>query len=213
MRGVVLLLHGGRVRGRRRPSAAGPATIRMYSFQIALDRAGRSLGLATAVVGYRHTGWNDADPVPDGAAAVAEVRSLFGDVPVCLVGHSMGGRVAVRIAREPDVVGVLGLAPWLPPGEPPADLGQTLTLLAHGDCDRTTDPALTFLYARDAAEHGARVAALAVRGGEHKLLRRGRYWHRLTVRFALGVLGLAPVDAELAELFARPPAERVRVPV
>ena len=45
-------------------------------------------------VRYRYRGWNgvDADPVADVRQALDELADLVGEVPVVLVGHSMGGR-------------------------------------------------------------------------------------------------------------------------
>jgi pimeloyl-ACP methyl ester carboxylesterase len=53
-----------------------------------------------------------------------------------LLGFSMGGAVAVRAAAHPTVVGVLGLAPWLPDRLDLAPLrGRRLDVL-HGALDR-----------------------------------------------------------------------------
>ena len=43
-------------------------------------------------------------------------------MPVVVLGHSMGGRTACRVADHDLVRGVVALAPWLPPGESVADL-------------------------------------------------------------------------------------------
>jgi dienelactone hydrolase len=52
------------------------------------------------------------------------------------MGFSMGGAVAVRAAAHPSVVGVLGLAPWLPDELDLAPLrGRRLDVL-HGALDR-----------------------------------------------------------------------------
>jgi len=46
-----------------------------------------------------------------------------------LVGHSMGGRTALRCAADQAVVGVCALAPWIEPGEPVQDRRHQLTRL------------------------------------------------------------------------------------
>ncbi|WP_438949092.1 LLM class flavin-dependent oxidoreductase, partial [Streptomyces harbinensis] len=40
------------------------------------------------------------------------LAARLGPVPVVLVGHSMGGRAALRAAGHPAVTGVVALAPW-----------------------------------------------------------------------------------------------------
>ena len=45
-----------------------------------------------------------------------EVAGRFGpDLPVCLIGHSLGGRAALLAAGQPTVAGVVALAPWVYP--------------------------------------------------------------------------------------------------
>ena len=44
------------------------------------------------------------------------VRMAYPGVPIALVGHSMGGRVALHLAGEADVVVVAALAPWIAAG-------------------------------------------------------------------------------------------------
>lgn len=117
-RGAVLLLHGGRVTSHAADRRVALAPLRMYTFHRALVRAGSAGGLYSGVVRFRSRGWNDADPVPDAEGAIDAVRRRFGGIPICLVGHSMGARVALRVAGQDSVTAVCALAPWLPAGEP-----------------------------------------------------------------------------------------------
>ena len=205
--GTALLLPGGTVRSTRPASRHGLASLRMRTFERSLREAGVETGLVT----YRARGWNDADPVPDATAAIAAVRTSRPDAPIVLVGHSMGGRVALRLASEPGVAAVVVMAPWLPPGEPIEQLAVVTALLIHGDRDRLTDPARTLAFARAAAGVTERLAYVELRGGEHKLLRRSRTWHDLVRRFVVGETGTGPRDAEIEHWFALPAAERARI--
>jgi predicted esterase len=88
------------------------------------------------------------------------------------------------------VVAVAGLAPWLPPGEPVAQLAGRAVLLAHGDRDRVTDPAQTWAFA-DLARGVTEVTTVSVAGGDHAMLRHPRGWHRLAADFAAAAFRLA----------------------
>jgi dienelactone hydrolase len=133
-------------------------------------------------VRFRHRGWNgtDADPVTDVRRALGELADLVGEVPVVLVGHSMGGRAALSAAAAPQVRAVVALAPWCPEGEPVAHLRDKRVIVLHGDRDRVTDPAASFALVRRAEDAGSAASAVRVEGGDHAMLRRARTWHRAT---------------------------------
>ena len=67
-------------------------------------------------------------------------------MPVAIVGHSMGGRTACRVADHDLVRGVVALAPWLPPGEPVAALAGRSLHAAHGRRDHITSAQATRDY-------------------------------------------------------------------
>jgi dienelactone hydrolase len=210
---IALLLHGGTVRSFRDDRRIGLAAARMYTFQRRLAHAGGPLGLATAVLRYRTLGWNDADPVADAQGGLHALRSAYPGVPIALVGHSMGGRVALRVAGRDGVTAVCALAPWIPAGEPVRQLAGCSVLILHGERDRTTPAIESLAYARDAVHHAGRLARFEIIGAGHKLVRRTRLWHDLTVRFTLAGLGLRALDADLAAAFALEPAQRIRLPL
>ncbi|MDT7650888.1 MAG: hypothetical protein QOI36_2294, partial [Pseudonocardiales bacterium] len=85
----------------------------LWPLALRIARRGRRHGVAGHVLRYRYRGWNGerADPVTDARWALAEVRRRYGPVPVGLVGHSLGGRVAVHVADDASVTGVVLLAP------------------------------------------------------------------------------------------------------
>ena len=119
------------------------AVLRMVPIARHLAAAGEADGLAVWRLRFRYRGWNpggvdDAHPVADVRWAVRQLREQHGDVPVVLVGHSMGGRAALRAADEPGVVGLVGLAPWVTPDEPYKQVIGRRLLVVHGTRDRMT---------------------------------------------------------------------------
>ena len=195
---VVLVLHGGRVDGTAPPGRRDPARLRMLPFVSALVRAGRGRELAVGEVVYRCRGWNGprADAARDAATALDQTVTAYGRVPVALLGHSMGGRAALRAAGHPSVAGVVALAPWWPTGEPCEQLADRRVALVHGDTDRVTDPVQARQVALRAREAGAAVCGYSVPGGRHGMLRRAGDWHDTATRLALGLLGLVPLPPE-----------------
>ncbi|HEY5033340.1 MAG TPA: alpha/beta fold hydrolase [Actinomycetes bacterium] len=183
-RAVALVLPGGRVRSHARSRPWHLSAVRMIPFARSLHVAGADDGLAVWTVRYRYRGWNgdEASPVEDVRWALDEVRSRHGDVPVALVGHSMGGRTAIRVAGDASVRTVVALAPWLPPDEPYEGLRGRSVLILHGSQDRTTDPAASLALAERAAPL-ASVRRVEIRGDGHPMLRRAALWQGLTSYF------------------------------
>jgi pimeloyl-ACP methyl ester carboxylesterase len=180
-RAVVVFLHGGRATSTS-TARRGLAWARMAPFWLG---ATQDRGVASWLLRYRVRGWNEPamDPVLDAHWALTEARRRHAGAPVVLIGHSMGGRVALRLTREPDVAGVCVLAPWIEPGEPWQPPSCSV-LIAHGDRDRVTDPVASAAYA-------ARIGAsfVPVPGESHGLLRRPIFWQRLVSGFVTAVLG------------------------
>ncbi|MDF9715989.1 alpha/beta fold hydrolase [Nocardioides sp. ChNu-153] len=180
-RGVVLLLHGGTeqsaspVDGRSASWRRSAAMQRSITPRLAAD------GVATWLLRYTLRGWNGGAPVADARAALRRLDAALPDVPVVLLGHSMGGRTAVHIADHPSVVGVVGLAPWFPPGEPTAALAGKWLLAAHGSRDRITSPRATRAYVERADADGARATFRDAGPVGHYMFRRAAAWNDLAV--------------------------------
>lgn len=138
---------------------------------------------------YQVRGWNSPrkSPVADGRWALERIRQLYRDVPVVLVGHSMGGRVAFHVADDPAVTAVCALAPWCPPTDPVEQLAGRTVLIAHGTRDQTTKPAESAAYA-ERAKAVAQVTLEWVEGEGHALLRKPRVWRDLVRQFVTGRL-------------------------
>lgn len=202
---LVLVLHGG---GSRTASVAVSPTqlsvLRMVPVARRIARAGRSrLAVFRLLNSYR--GWDVSHtPVQDVAWALAQLRSSIGsEVPVGLVGHSLGGRAALLSADQGSVACVVALNPWVyetdgtalsvPPGR--------RLLVVHGDEDRVASPDRSAVVAQ-ALRRTTDVGYVSVRGGKHAMLAHGSTFERITADFTTAVLlgdqPRPPVDAVLA---------------
>ena len=193
-RAVALVLHGGKEHSHDPVSPRNLSPLRMAPFAKALQRNGSEHGLEVWQLLYAVRGWNDhlESPVADARAALAQVRAERGEVPVVVVGHSMGGRTAAHVLDDPSVTAVVALAPWLTDDPVDGAAGKRI-LVAHGDRDRITSARKAFAWADRARESGATVTSASISGAGHYLLRRAGLWTELTTGFALQSLGM-PVD-------------------
>ena len=183
-RAVALVLHGGQERSQAPVPWTSPAYLRMLPFALQL-RADTRGDLAVAVLRFRVRGWNGAEmsPVADATWALDRLAQRFPGLPIGVLGHSMGGRTALRVGGHPAVTAVAGLAPWLPPREPSAQLAGRSVLLAHGTADGMTDPAATAGFASRLRDEGTPVRFVRIPGEGHAMVRRAHRWHRLASGF------------------------------
>jgi dienelactone hydrolase len=121
-------------------------------------------------VRYRVKSWRRVDLcVEDALAAIAALepeRTL-------LLGFSMGGLVSVRVASQPSVVGILGLAPWLPDRLDLSPLAGKRLAIVHGSLDSPLPgiPGVTARSSRQAYERalaqGVDASYTVIPGGLH----------------------------------------------
>lgn len=198
VRGIALVLHGGQSRSLAPTRPWQLAVLRMIPFARALRGAGAEQGLAVVRLRYRLRGWNGADraSVYDAQRALDQLAGRFPNIPVALVGHSMGARTALYVAGHHAVRTVVGLAPWIEADDAAATLDGLAgrrVLIVHGERDRMTDPRASAGYARAAAKSAASVTYVEVAASRHAMLERAVVWHDLTTGFVLGTLwGQAP---------------------
>lgn len=188
-RGVILMLHGGQQQSEEVVDGRSASWLRTRLMQRAVTGAAHERRVATWLLRYRHRGWNGGSgPVADARWALAEVRRELGDVPVVLLGHSMGARTSVHVADERGVVGVVALAPWFPPGDDVAPLRGRHLLAAHGRHDRITSYRATEAFVERARRvaASARLEDMGPRG--HYLMRGASAWNDVALRGCLCLL-------------------------
>jgi dienelactone hydrolase len=184
---VVLALHGGAARaGRTEVAPTQLSVLRMVPLARRIARAGRGR-LAVHRLLNSHRGWNAArTPVDDVVWALAQLHERYGERPVALVGHSLGGRAALLAGGEPAVRTVVALNPWVYPTDR-ADLSGRRVLIAHGTEDRVADLGRAEAVAA-AIGRTADVRFVRVEGGDHAMLRRGAEFERLAADFCVRAL-------------------------
>lgn len=211
---VVLVLHGGRERSAMAVGPVNLSYLRMVDFARGTRSEGRGTGIGVVQLKYAVRGWNDpADPSPvrDARWALAQIRAAYPEVRIALLGHSMGGRTGARIAGDDDVVGVCGLAPWFPPGEPVEQFSGRTLVVAHGTADTWTSPTASYEFCRAVRRVGGRSARAELPGGKHFLLMHAGDWRTFAARVSLGLLG-QPMPSLVADALGSTDDRSLRLP-
>ena len=200
-RAAVLVLHGGS------PDSVTPtrwrdlAVLRLRPVAGAIAR--EVPGALVHRLRFSVRGWNGdgAAALADARWALAELRGRHPGLPVVVVGHSMGGRVAAQIGGDTDVVGLVLLAPWVPSEDPADQLAGVPVVIVQGGRDRSIPLATTEPWIAHAENAPATIFRTVLSWAEHTMLLRFRVWHRLaaagvrTVLTQAGVTGSAqPAD-------------------
>lgn len=179
-RRIALVLHGGAETGTMRTSKWYLPFLRMLPFADAAERAG---GVGSAVLRDAVHGYNEeADPVVDARWALSVLTERYPGVPVTVIGHSMGGRVALELAGSDAVDSVVGLAPWIPHQYDVSDFIGRKTLLIHGSLDKVTDPAESKLLVERIQNADGTAQFMTLRDS-HAMLVQAPRWHRAAGRF------------------------------
>ncbi|GEP37657.1 alpha/beta hydrolase [Nocardioides psychrotolerans] len=193
--GVVLVLHGGASREQQMMvSPAQLSVVRMIPTGRRVAREGRGhLAVYRLLNSYR--GWDSAHtPVRDVIWAMGKVRADYADLPVGLVGHSLGGRAALLAGGQSRVESVVALNPWLYPDDD-ADLSGRRVLVVHGDADRIAPISRARLVAERIAQR-ASLGFITIPGGKHAMLSHGRVFDRFAAEFtAASLLRNVPTGA------------------
>jgi alpha-beta hydrolase superfamily lysophospholipase len=202
-RGLVLMLHGGAEHGQREVDERSLAYQRTRWMFASISQRLVGAGAAVSLLRFSVKGWNagrtsSPAPVEDVRAALAELRTPYAGLPIVLLGHSMGARAAAQAADEPDVIGVVGLAPWLPADDPVTALAGKHLVAVHGTRDRITSPRATRTYVDRAAGVTASTRLVELPGLGHYMLRGLQRWNDAAAVETLGMLdavaGVGPRD-------------------
>lgn len=182
---VALFIHGGDVTGYLAMRRGDPAYLRMIPFARDVERRSRGR-VGAAVLRLAVRGWNDPDKpaVEDARWALRELRRRYPNLPIAVVGHSMGGRVVLELAATEELAAIVALAPWAA-DEYPAHLFVGTPLLGiHGRQDTVTDPDATRdLVERVVAAGGdARFVSMP---GWHAMLWHPMRWHKASSAFLI----------------------------
>jgi alpha-beta hydrolase superfamily lysophospholipase len=190
-RATVLVLHGGKDRSRKTVTGRSLSWQRGAALGRTLGRRLHEDGVAVRLLRYRSVGWNGdgADKIADARWALDGIRDELGDVPVVLVGHSMGGRTACHVAGDRTVLGVIALAPWLTSGDPVEPLTGKELHAAHGRRDRITRAGDTRVYVERAAAVASATSFTDMGDRGHYLLSGIHAWNAFTVDRVRRILG------------------------
>lgn len=186
--GLVLVLHGGKQTSTQGVDGRSASWRRMAALQRTITPAAHQAGVSTWLLRFRVRGWNGGAPVRDARWAMEQVRAELGEVPVVLLGHSMGARTAAYMADDRSVVGVVGLAPWWQPDDPVRALAGKPVAAAHGRTDKITSAKMTRAFL-------ARAESLAASAEFHDMGRVGHYllrhipeWNDFAISRSLALL-------------------------
>lgn len=188
-RAIALVLHGGKARSQQAVRPWQAAVWRMAPFARSLARAG-SGELAVASLRYAVRGWNAsvASPLTDARLALEHIGARYPGVPIGLLGHSMGGRVALHLGDDERVRAIAALAPWVE-GHDVARWHPGLhVLVMHGTRDRITSASRSRAMADTLSREGIDVTYVAVQGDGHAMLRQAERWHEEPARYLVGHL-------------------------
>lgn len=193
-RGLVLMLHGGAETNVEPVGERSRPWIRSRVMMAQVRRTFHAAGLDVWLLRYRFVGWNagraaEPSPVEDARWALDQVRAQHGHLPVVLLGHSMGARTSVTVADDPDVHGVVGVAPWFPPGHPVAPLTGKRLVAAHGRADRITNFGATKEFVRRAGPVAASAEFVDMGDLDHYMIRGLRRWNRVARDSTVAMFG------------------------
>ena len=187
-RALVLVLHGGKQASNQPVDGRSASWKRMAAMQRAVTPLAHAAGVSTWLLRYRVRGWNGGAPIADARWALDEVRREVGDIPIVLLGHSMGGRTAAYVADDRSVVGVVALAPWWQGDDPVRALAGIRVAAAHGRTDKITSARMTRAFLQRAEPLAASTEMHDMGRAGHYMFRRVPAWNDFAISRCLQFL-------------------------
>lgn len=135
------------------------SVLRMIPIAKKVARAGNGQLAVFRLLNSRR-GWDaHHTPVRDAEWALEQVAERLGaSMPVCLIGHSLGGRAALLAAGHKQVRSAVALAPWVLATDNPRGLDDQRLLIIHGSDDRIASPQRSAALAQELRDRGVHVA-------------------------------------------------------
>ncbi|MFT4199894.1 serine aminopeptidase domain-containing protein [Gordonia sp. (in: high G+C Gram-positive bacteria)] len=180
----VLVLPGGTDFSYRPFSPWQDSALRMYPFTWSL-RARFPGDVVVEQVRYRVYGWNggQASPMWHARAALERMARKHPGIPIVVIGHSMGGRVAAQLGGDRRVLGVVGLAPWWQFADWRQIHGGARVLALHGTADTVTLARRTAKGIAELRDRGVDATYVEIPGGKHPMLDHVGTWQRSAIDF------------------------------
>lgn len=185
---IALFVHGGDEDGDIRVWRLDPGYLRMLPFARDVER--RSHGrIGAAVLRLAVRGWNEPElpAVRDTEWALDRLNRRYPNLPIALVGHSMGGRVMLNLFNDDHVDAAVGLAPWITEEYQPAEYTSKPLTILHGRTDLTTSPKDSAAFVDGANAAGGHASFVSMPGG-HSMVRDALDWQRKTSQFLIDSL-------------------------
>ena len=194
-RAAVLVLHGGSPDSEAPTQWRNLAVLRLRPVAVAIARDVPNVVVQRLRFSVR--GWNGtgAGALADGRWALAQLRAQHPGLPIVVVGHSMGGRVAAQLGADPDVAGLVLLAPWVPSGDPADQLAGVPVVIVQGGRDRSIPLSTTEPWIARAQNAPATLFRTVLPWAEHTMLLRFWVWHRLAAAGVRTVLAQSRITA------------------
>ncbi|MFZ2243009.1 MAG: alpha/beta fold hydrolase [Gordonia amarae] len=181
---AVLVLPGGTDFSYRPFSPLQAPALRMYPFSASI-RARYGSAVAVKDVRYRVYGWNGEQnsPMPYAKKALDDITARHPGIPVALIGHSMGGRVAAQLAAHRSVSSLLALAPWWQFADWRHIHDDVRVVAMHGTADTRTYARRTEKGIGELVARGVDATYVPVPGGGHPMLDQVLTWQGEALRF------------------------------
>lgn len=199
--GAVLVLHGGGGRtGNMMVSPTQLSVLRMIPIAGRIARRG-SGRLAVYRLLNSVRGWDSKHtPVLDAQWAMGQIADRLGkELPVGLVGHSLGGRAALLAADSDQVCSAVALAPWLDNSDIRSGPVDKKLLIVHGSRDRIASASRALAVAQSLSDN-SEVGYIRIEGGKHAMLRHHARFDGYAADFAVATLLGESVGGPVAQV-------------